>query len=278
MTLEEYMRELVLMSRQYGREEELYPLVNMMLRESDNAKHISIRDVHNCSEINKISGKNKRIMNEMLYGYASYPDLVLLDENCDLREKKDTLPYTKQYNYLLGCVEVKSVSKNLVSEVKQKEWKIKWVPSNYYYKKDNRLTDFGQILGEILWYGKILYTNGKVWYYLELQQPQRENIIKNIEEFIGRKKTQKWLGIQEDNAPKEGLLKEETQIEILCVNIGNLKSIYKKIINATENEEHISESAIRQQFKQKDVQEWNRLKYNLASINWCGSNKADQFK
>lgn len=29
--------------------------------------------------------------------------------------------------------------------------------------------------------------------------------------------------------------------------------------------------------KEEHKQEWNRLKYNLASINWCGTNTAEQF-
>lgn len=47
MTLEQYMRELWLMDKQYGQEIELYPLINMLLRDSANTKDLSIRDVHN---------------------------------------------------------------------------------------------------------------------------------------------------------------------------------------------------------------------------------------
>ena len=45
MTLKQYMRELWLMDRQYGQEEELYPLVNMLLREGGNTENFSIRTV-----------------------------------------------------------------------------------------------------------------------------------------------------------------------------------------------------------------------------------------
>ena len=47
MTLEQYMRELWLMDKQYGQEEELYPLINMLLRDGANTEKLSIRDVHN---------------------------------------------------------------------------------------------------------------------------------------------------------------------------------------------------------------------------------------
>ena len=46
MTLEQYMRELWLMKKQYGQEIELYPLINMRLREYVNTERLSIRDGH----------------------------------------------------------------------------------------------------------------------------------------------------------------------------------------------------------------------------------------
>lgn len=51
MTLEEYMRELVLMKRQYGQEEELYPLINMLLRENKNMNCLSLRQVANGTNV-----------------------------------------------------------------------------------------------------------------------------------------------------------------------------------------------------------------------------------
>ena len=34
MTLKEYIREYYLMNKQYGQEEELYPLINILLRQT----------------------------------------------------------------------------------------------------------------------------------------------------------------------------------------------------------------------------------------------------
>ena len=109
MTLAEYMRELVLMKRQYGQEEELYPLINMLLRykqdgnENDdkkkndnlkeNMKHLSLRQVANAVRIKEDETRN------LMMGYGSFPDFTILDEGYGLNNKK-----------MYGCVEVKAVS------------------------------------------------------------------------------------------------------------------------------------------------------------------------
>lgn len=75
MTLEQYMRELWLMDKQYGQEIELYPLINMLLRDSANTKDLSIRDVHN--------GRKtvKRDHRKYIDGFGSFPDLAIFDES-----------------------------------------------------------------------------------------------------------------------------------------------------------------------------------------------------
>ena len=57
MTLEQYMRELWLMDKQYGQEEELYPLINMLLRDGVNTENLSIRDVHKSQRIKADNNK-----------------------------------------------------------------------------------------------------------------------------------------------------------------------------------------------------------------------------
>ena len=49
MFLKEYLRELKLAEQQYGQEEELYPLVNMLLRDGDNIAGLSLRIVAEAS-------------------------------------------------------------------------------------------------------------------------------------------------------------------------------------------------------------------------------------
>ena len=79
MTLEQYMRELWLMDKQYGQEEELYPLINMLLRDGANTEKLSIRDVHNGQNIKK---ENKNVeQRKYINGFGSFPDIAIFDES-----------------------------------------------------------------------------------------------------------------------------------------------------------------------------------------------------
>lgn len=192
MTLKQYMRELWLMDRQYGQEEELYPLVNMLLREGGNTENLSIRDVHRAGTC--IAGRR------FIYGYASFPDLAILGEEFENTDEKSNL------NYLFGCVETK-ISKDVKSTEKQEleeltqflegdgkreitcekednHYILSAKESRYHITCSDKLWNLGQILGELLWYGKVLYTNGLVWKYIKVTECMcKENKINNIQEL-----------------------------------------------------------------------------------------------
>ena len=300
MTLEEYMRELILMSRQYGQEEELYPLINMLLRENAKVGDLSVRDVHNAK------GK---IYNE-LCAYVAFPDLAILGEN-------DTLNNLSVY----GCVEVKQFRKSkefisldngfnggktitcpyvaLINKKKsstsiyeiENEENIKNVQLKRYKEKeindikdiklkngnisdndttsvilrrsiklDDKLYDesvyksFIELIAELLWYKRVLYTNGLKWYYIELK-----NSIK-IKKDGQVEKKEEWLSKINGK-----------YIDILCVNLGELKEI------KTIKDQECCIDVIKRHIDDENRKEWNRLKYNLASINWFGSNTKEQF-
>ena len=80
MTLEQYMRELWLMDKQYGQEEELYPLINMLLRDGVNTENLSIRDVHKSERIKADNEKNVK-SRKYIDGFGSFPDLAIFDES-----------------------------------------------------------------------------------------------------------------------------------------------------------------------------------------------------
>ncbi len=350
MTLEEYMRELVLMSRQYGQEEELYPLINMLLRENDNVRHLSVRDVHNHAG----SGMKKA----MLYGYASFPDLAILDEEYFCQLKRDICDDREK---IYGCVEAKIFNHDPLNKDKKyipifnengiQEWKLeypyifkfgtakendetKWNRNEYissdYEKKNNigfgeehnsadvnkyrfrtikkevsinfekynkykikqRCIMFNniihnQLFSELLWYGRVLYTDGLNWYYLELTESSNKIINKNvflkqyldyINNIIIKAGRSKEILDNDDTVSKfANAISSIEEIEVMVVKIGNLKEIYDRVYKKTEKEQRISVSAVGQYLTYEDRQKWNRLKYNIASINWCGTNTADQF-
>ncbi|MBE5924225.1 MAG: hypothetical protein E7271_07145 [Lachnospiraceae bacterium] len=98
MTLEEYMEELYLMDKQYGQEEELYPLINILLRQSGSVAGLSLRDVHNASKAESIKHR------ELLKGPSGFPDLVILDKEFG---EDGGNPSNDNNQYVYGCLEAK---------------------------------------------------------------------------------------------------------------------------------------------------------------------------
>lgn len=114
MTLEQYMRELWLMDKQYGQEEELYPLINMLLRDGVNTENLSIRDVHKSERIKADNEKNVK-SRKYIDGFGSFPDLAIFDESFpEGKEPKiDEVENTILKN-IYGCVEAKCIGKDLI--------------------------------------------------------------------------------------------------------------------------------------------------------------------
>lgn len=335
MTLEEYMRELILMDKQYGQEEELYPLINMLLRENDNVKYLSVRDVHR--------SRGKGMVREMLYGYASFPDLAILDEDCDLRfdkcgnlrqyiemrnsriKKKDdkwTAEREAYFNrieedekktvgtqaeYMYGCVEIKKYYEPLEIEEIDKEsvkicletqeenqkseyiLKIKDSIEEQVYKvykvynSEGKISNFGQLVGELLWYGKVLYTNGIVWKYLEIEKSVRDKIRGELLEpcII---QDENWVELLINKKTDE---KKEKTFNCMCVEIGNLNKIYNKIFPKDKKKKRRFNQDgwddVKKQLSSSTEEgnewknEWDSLKDKLACINWRGKNTYEQF-
>lgn len=98
MKLKEYLREIELMNQQYGQEEELYPLVDRLLRNGDNMADLSLRTVAKGRSMKSTDSSRK-----FLKQYSSFPDLVILDEKFDKTGGKE------QIDYIYGCVECKKI-------------------------------------------------------------------------------------------------------------------------------------------------------------------------
>ena len=293
MTLEQYMREIWLMNKQYGQEEELYPLINMLLRDGANTEKLSIRDVRKGQRIKE---ENKKHVESRKYidGFGSFPDLAIFDESFPEKENIDS-----NLQKIYGCVEAKCISQELIEcldlntiEIICKENKknkknneneeISWI--NYYVKKNKtllngsggRAKDAGQLLGELLWYGKVLYTNGLIWKYYKLSE--LEELEKNQEtindirgEWIIADRNKGDTTSPDGKNPHENWDKErktwifeqckETPLKIKSKNIGDLTKIYNKIKDET------SIPAFNE-FDLQDYQEWKNFKTNLATIDW----------
>lgn len=273
MTLEQYMRELWLMDKQYGQEEELYPLINMLLRDGVNTENLSIRDVHKSQRIKADNNKNVK-SRKYIDGFGSFPDLAIFDESFpDLSDEENIVSNLKK---IYGCVEAKCIGKDLIEFLDlntteiicEKNEEDNWI--GYYGKKNKiilneakgRANDAGQLLGELLWYGKVLYTNGVIWKYYKLSEKSEEIINAIRKEWISadsnngdtlqeeKKKHKTWIF--------EQCKEENLEITIKSEKIGNLTEIYEKI----------KDKPSIPTFDSKDYDKWKIFKTNLATINW----------
>ena len=273
MTLEQYMRELWLMDKQYGQEEELYPLINMLLRDGVNTENLSIRDVNKSGRIQ--AENNKNVMSrKYIDGFGSFPDLAIFDESFpDLSDEENIVSNLKK---IYGCVEAKCIGKDLIEFLDlntteiicEKNEEDNWIG---YYGKKNKIilnnskggaNDAGQLLGELLWYGKVLYTNGVIWKYYKLSEKSEEIINAIRIEWISadsnngdtlqeeKKKHKTWIF--------EQCKEENLEITIKSEEIGNLTEIYEKI----------KDKPSIPTFDSKDYDKWKIFKTNLATINW----------
>lgn len=276
MTLEQYMRELWLMDKQYGQEEELYPLINMLLRDGANTEKLSIRDVHNAK---RFCGKSLR---KYINGFGGYPDLAIWNEQFGEKEDEKVI-----LNRIYGCVEVKSNIKNpeqvegevkvkieLEQEKNSEQDEVKIVAENkleqpkqknYFIKRNNKkiylnyantgnATVEGQFLGELFWYGKVLYTNGVIWKYYTLSKESGNKINGIRKDYISNPPSKGEVGY------KTWIFEQckETPLKIKSKNIGDLTKIYNKIKDKTSIPT----------FNFQDYHKWKKFKTNLAAINW----------
>lgn len=102
LTLEDYFKELELMEKHYGLEEELYPFINMLLRMGRNEINFSIRNVAKGVKCDNEKGR------KLLYGCVGFPDIAILGKDFDKKSEDE-----KNMKKIFGCVEAKALDKKL---------------------------------------------------------------------------------------------------------------------------------------------------------------------
>ena len=385
-TLDEYMEELNLMKKQYGQEEELYPLINIMLRKWGNLEGCSIRAVDNGKYAQK-DKKRKELPGRAYLGkYCAFPDIAILDKKFDaakrvleedekVKYEKENGKYENPLDYIYGCVEAKkfweklleiregenlklkiedvdiiclvphsnsakyhyefvmkeengdvktkecedfydkkckhyvSLSnketlKNLVSEstkaeLKRHDARVKNVKElneiidgNDFLVKRNKgikvkicdtylsnipnVDAVTELIGELLWYGKVLYTNGIEWKEISISKEninevinQRNEIVKEVESKIERIKKKKLSNekekIQEIYKAINLLdIFKNMTIYINCTNIATLFSYDEKNgFHKFKKDKHKGET----DQKSSEI-EWDNLISHLKKMSW----------
>lgn len=140
MDFYKYIDEINLIKNQNNTERDLYYLVKQTLEPY--CRGLSLRIV---------AERRKSELGQIFYGISSVPDIAILDR--DFNNEKNKVINKENRDKLKGCIEVKNLGEKLYT---LKELKKKFINGNVE-------TDEGQLAGEILWYKRLLYTNGKEW-------------------------------------------------------------------------------------------------------------------
>ena len=167
MNREEYRDEIELIREQNDVEFEIYPLAAELI--SSTLNNLSKRYVF----ARKISD-----LGQIYYGISSFPDIAIVTR--DFKNKDNYKIDFDNWNKLKGCIEVKSLDSSLFDLKKLKEY-----ISSKDQLSNNQLKEVSQLIGEILWYKNVLYTNGVKWIFFHF--PSHENYKEKILNLVKKR-------------------------------------------------------------------------------------------
>ena len=167
MTEDEYKEEIELIEEQNNVEFEIYPMVLEIIKPT--IKNLSKRYVF---------ARRKTARGQIYYGLSSFPDVAILDKS--FKNVQNSQITMEDWLKLKGCLEVKALGKALVTKEDIKQT----------LKNSESLSkDVGQLIGEILWYKRVVYTNGIEWRFLyisEYSEDLRKAIIETANDRIAK--------------------------------------------------------------------------------------------
>lgn len=165
LSKEDYTEEIGLIKKQNYVEVELYPLVADIIKPT-------LKD-----SLSKryVFGRQRRGLGQIYYGLSNFPDIVILDKTYENKSRKSIK--IEEWKKLRGCVEVKNLNYRLITEEK-----IKSTISNSF---EHITGEMGQLIGDLLWYKKVIYTNGIEWRFLSLDD--KEEIDNTIVEVVNKR-------------------------------------------------------------------------------------------
>ena len=163
---EYYSEEIKLIEKQNDVEAELYPLVAGIIQPT--LKNLSKRYVF---------GRQRSSMGQIYYGLSNFPDIVILDKSYENKSRKSIK--IEDWRQLRGCVEVKNLKHGLMTEEE-----IRTTLSN---KPMHITREMGQLIGDLLWYKKVIYTNGLQWRFLSITDDDNNELADRIIEVVNKR-------------------------------------------------------------------------------------------
>ncbi|MEE1016127.1 MAG: hypothetical protein U0L27_00460 [Ruminococcus sp.] len=165
MDFYKYIDEINLIKNQNNTERDLYYLVKQTL------------EPYCCGlSLRIVAERIKSELGQIFYGISSVPDIAILDR--DFVNNQHYKITGKNRDKLKGCIEVKNLGEKLYTLEELKE----------EFENENVGTAAGQLAGEILWYKRLLYTNGTEWKLFTFNESEEfddviiEIVTKRIEE------------------------------------------------------------------------------------------------
>ena len=176
MEKQEYIEEVNLIKEQKDTEFEIYPMAVEIIQPT--IKNLSKRYVF---------ARRKTDKGQIYYGISSFPDVTILDKKF-INISNKTIS-EEVWPQLKGCLEVKALETKLITQDQ--------VEKVISTKPDILNPEIGQLIGEILWYKKVLYTNGIEWRCLYIKE-YSEELIKRIIEIVNKR-----IDLEKENSNKE---------------------------------------------------------------------------
>lgn len=159
-----------MIQEQNDTEFEIYPLAADIFAKSLSKNELSKRYVF---------ARKKSRLGQIYYGLSSFPDIAIMTR--DFKNEVNSEINKANWDKLKGCIEVKSYGKRLISLDDLKK----------SFNGGDISTEEGQILGEILWYKKVIYTNGIKWklFIFKDFSSYTDQIIELVKQRIEEEKT-----------------------------------------------------------------------------------------
>lgn len=172
---EYYSEEIKLIEKQNDVEAELYPLVAGIIQPT--LKNLSKRYVF---------GRQRSSMGQIYYGLSNFPDIVILDKSYENKSRKSIK--IEDWRQLRGCVEVKNLNHRLIAEEE--------IKSTLLNNFEHMTQEMGQLIGDLLWYKKVIYTNGLQWRFLSITDDDNNELANRIIEVVNKR-----IKLEEGNHP-----------------------------------------------------------------------------
>ena len=164
---EYYSEEIKLIEKQNDVEAELYPLVADIIKPT-------LKD-----SLSKryVFGRRKSNMGQIYYGLSNFPDIVILDKSYENKSRKSIK--IEDWRQLRGCVEVKNLNHRLIAEEE--------IKSTLLNNFEHMTQEMGQLIGDLLWYKKVIYTNGLQWRFLSITDDDNNELVNRIIEVVNKR-------------------------------------------------------------------------------------------